>query len=84
MRLLQAAPAKTVDVLSVCNVATGTPVAVEILSRLAARDATVPNTRMNAAMITVNPFIRIASFRIKVSVLARALVHLCIRNICRM
>src|SRR4029077_9866773 len=48
---------RPVDALSACNVATGTPVATEILSTLAARDATVPNTRMNAAMITLNLFI---------------------------
>jgi hypothetical protein len=40
----------------------GTPVAVEILSTLAARDATAPNTRMNAATITVNSFIGDCSF----------------------
>jgi hypothetical protein len=48
---------RPVDALSACNVATGTPVATEILSTLAARDATVPNTRTNAAMITLNVFI---------------------------
>jgi hypothetical protein len=48
---------RPVDLLSVCNVATGTPVAAEILSRLAARDATVPNTKTNAAMIIVKLFI---------------------------
>src|SRR6188474_3467088 len=47
---------RPVDALSACSVATGTPVAAEILSRLAARDAVVLNTRINAATITVNHF----------------------------
>src|SRR5437870_4143581 len=48
---------RPVDALSACNVAIGTPVAAEILCRFAARDATVPNARMNAAMIMLKLFI---------------------------
>src|SRR4029079_17937361 len=54
---------RPVEDLSVCKVATGTPVASEILSRLAARDGAIPNIRMNAAMITVKPFIYTPPFR---------------------
>src|SRR5262245_35141087 len=50
-----------VDVLSACNVATGTPVAAEILSTLSAC-ATAPNSRTKAAIITVSLFIGDYSF----------------------
>src|SRR4029077_12101054 len=46
-----------VDVLSACNVATGTPVSAEILSRFAPREAIEPKTRTNAAVIKPNAFI---------------------------
>jgi len=39
------------------HVAHGIPVSAEILSTFAPREATVPHTRMNAAIITLNPFI---------------------------
>src|SRR5262249_41947266 len=48
-----------VEALSACNVSTGTPVAVEILSRFAPREATVPNNRRAAAKIKLNVFISI-------------------------
>src|SRR5262245_27911903 len=65
---------RPVDALSACNVATGTPVAVEILPTLSAREATVPNTRTNAAMIILRFFIVIRLPRIGVSVFARTSV----------
>src|SRR5205823_2128045 len=47
-----------VEALSACSVSTGTPVAVEILSRFAPREATTLNSKRNAAVVTVNVFIR--------------------------
>jgi hypothetical protein len=52
---------RPVDALSAFKVATGTPVAAEILSKLAARDAMAPNTRTNAAMHMLKLFTVIKS-----------------------
>src|SRR5881396_2525870 len=66
-----------VDALSACNLATGIPVSAEILSTFAPREATVPNTRMNAAMITFDPFIPyLLLLRVHVSILGWPVVPL--------
>jgi hypothetical protein len=47
---------RPVDVLSDCNVSTGTPVSFEILVRFAPFETTEPSRRNNAAMIKLNVF----------------------------
>src|SRR5439155_2567501 len=48
-----------VDVLSACNVATGTPVSSDILVRFAPRETTALNSRKNIAVIKLIVFILI-------------------------
>ena len=45
-----------VDVLSACNVATGTPVSLEILVKSAPRERAAPNRRKEIAIIKLNVF----------------------------
>lgn len=61
-----------VDALSACKVATGTPVAAEILSTLAAGDVMAPNIRINAARMMLKFFMVSKPPRIMVSLFSQA------------
>src|SRR5207245_5517346 len=66
---------RPVDVLSDCNVSTGTPVSFEILVTTAPFETTEPKTRKNAAVIKLNVLIviKLQPFE-TVSILARPMV----------